>query len=109
MKEQKRLYVLIDNKLDVVYGGVQGGHALAEWLINNKDTQKWDNQYLIYLSADIEKWIFKLKNENLDFSVFHEPDLDNSPTALAIEHDGFLFRNLKKWGYYVTDFNMSVV
>ena len=31
----KRLYVLIDQKLDVVYGCVQGGHAVAQWLLEH--------------------------------------------------------------------------
>ena len=94
----KKLYVLIDEKLEKVYGCVQGGHAVAQWLIDNQGNQDWNNQYLIYLSADIEKWIFKLENKGLDFSVFYEPDLDNRATALAIYCDGSLFRNLKLIG-----------
>ena len=97
MKKQK-LYVLINDKLDEVYGCVQGGHAVAQWLIDNKDTQQWNNQYLIYLSADIEKWIFKLNLKGIKFSVFYEPDLDNIPTALAVEGNDNLFRNLKLMG-----------
>lgn len=69
-KEKKKLYVLINNKLEIVYGGVQAGHGVAQWLIDNKDTQNWNNQYLIYLSADIEKWIFKLNIKDIKFSVF---------------------------------------
>ena len=94
----KKLYVLIDEKLEKVYGCVQGGHAVAQWLLDNQGNQDWNNQYLIYLSADIEKWIFKLENKNLNFSIFYEPDLDNRATALAIECDGSLFRNLKLMG-----------
>lgn len=96
MKKQK-LYVLINDKLDKVYGCVQGGHAVAQWLIDNKE-QTWNNQYLIYLSADIEKWIFKLKNKGINFSLFQEPDLDNLPTAIAVEGNDNLFRNLKIMG-----------
>lgn len=96
--EKKKLYVLINNKLDIVYGGVQAGHAVAQWLIDNRDLQQWNNQYLIYLSSDIEKWIFKLNLRDINFSVFYEPDLDNTPTALAVEGNDFLFRNLKIWG-----------
>lgn len=33
--------------------------------------------------------------KNLNFSTFHEPDLDNIQTAIAIENDGSLFKNLK--------------
>ena len=91
----KRLYVLIDQSLDPVYGCVQGGHAVAQYLLDNKETQDWNNNYLIYLYADIEKWFRKLKRLNRKFSVFHEPDLGNVPTAIAIEDSGRLFRNLK--------------
>ena len=91
----KRLYVLIDQSLDPVYGCVQGGHAVAQYLLDNKETQDWNNNYLIYLYADIEKWSRKLKRLNRKFSVFHEPDLGNVPTAIAIEDGGRLFRNLK--------------
>lgn len=90
----KRLYVLISNKLDPVYGCVQGGHAVAQWLLEHKDTQDWNNQYLIYLYADLRRWIPKLTRANRDLSIFHEPDLGNIPTALAIEDDGYTFRNL---------------
>ena len=90
----KRLYVLIDNKLDSVYGCVQGGHAVAQYLLEHP-TQTWNNSYLIYLQADLEKWINKLYNSGRDFSIFHEPDLGNVPTAIAIEDTGKIFRNLK--------------
>lgn len=95
---QKKLYILVSNKLNPIYGCVQGGHAVAQWLLDHKDSQTWNNNYLIYVSADIEKWIFKLKLKGLDFSVFFEPDLDNTATAIAIESEGHLFRNLKLIG-----------
>ena len=90
----KRLYVLIDNKLDSVYGCVQGGHAVAQYLLEHP-TQTWNNSYLIYLQADLEKWINKLSKSGRDFSIFQEPDLGNVPTAIAIEDTGKIFRNLK--------------
>ena len=80
----KRLYVLIDQSLDPVYGCVQGGHAVAQYLLDNKETQDWNNNYLIYLYADIEKWSRKLMRLNRKFSMFREPDLGNTPTAIAI-------------------------
>jgi hypothetical protein len=85
----------VSNKLKPVYGCVQGGHAVAQWLLDNKNTQTWNNNYLIYVYADIDKWIYKLKLKNLNYSVFYEPDLDNTPTAIAIESDGAMFKNLK--------------
>lgn len=92
----KRLYILVSKNLGPVYGCVQGGHAVAQWLLDNKNTQTWNNNYLIYVYADIEQWIYKLNLKDLNYSVFYEPDLDNVPTAIAIESDGSLFKNLKK-------------
>lgn len=92
----KRLYILVSKNLEPVYGCVQGGHAVAQWLLDNKNTQTWNNNYLIYVYADIEQWIYKLNLKDLNYSVFYEPDLDNVPTAIAIESDGSLFKNLKK-------------
>ena len=37
----RRLYVLIDKSLEPVYGCVQGGHALAQWLLEHPN-QKWE-------------------------------------------------------------------
>jgi len=91
----KRLYVLVSDKLKPVYGCVQGGHAVAQWLLDNKNTQTWNNNYLIYVYADIDKWIYKLNLKDLNFSIFNEPDLENIPTAIAIESDGSMFKNLK--------------
>jgi len=86
----------VSKNLEPVYGCVQGGHAVAQWLLDNKNTQTWNNNYLIYVYADIEQWIYKLNLKDLNYSVFYEPDLDNVPTAIAIESDGSLFKNLKK-------------
>ena len=32
---KNRLYVLIDKGLDPIYGAVQAGHAVAEWLLEH--------------------------------------------------------------------------
>ena len=33
----KRLYVLIDKKLNPIYGCVQGGHAVVQYMLEHKD------------------------------------------------------------------------
>lgn len=83
-----RLYILVSKDLDPIYACVQGGHAVAQWLLDNKETQTWNNNYLIYLSADLEKWLVKLQLLKLKFSIFQEPDIDNKLTAIAILDDG---------------------
>lgn len=69
----KRLYVLIDQKLDAVYGC---GHAVAQWLLEHPK-QDWNNNYLY---ADLDKWKVRLDLVNKDYSSFYEPDLGNRIT-----------------------------
>ena len=91
---ERKLYVLTNKNLDPIYACVQGGHAVAQWLLDHPE-QSWNNSYLIYLSVDIDKWVEKLAKYDYDFSIFKEPDLDNAITAIAIESDGKMFKNLK--------------
>ena len=91
----KRLYVLIDNKLDKVYGCVQGGHVVAQYLLKNKNDVSWNNDYLIYLSADVNEWKNVLNNKNVEYTEFKEPDLNNQTTAIAVLNNGKLFKKLK--------------
>ena len=93
LQNERRLYVLIDKSLDPVYGCVQGGHAVAAYLLEHP--YGWKNQYLIYLYADLKKWVGKLNYFGLDYSIFKEPDLANQITAVAVESDGKLFKNLQ--------------
>lgn len=91
---QKKLYVLISNKLNPIYGCVQAGHGVAQWLLDNPK-QNWNNQYLIYLTADLSEWLKRLTILEKEFSTFHEPDLDGELTAIAVTDSGKLFKNLK--------------
>lgn len=92
------LYVLISKDLAPVYGCVQGGHAVAQYLIDNPN-QTWNNSYIYYLYCDIEEWLEKLSFLNINFSQFKECDLNHKITALALEHDsGKLFKKLKLVG-----------
>lgn len=90
----QRLYVLISNKLDSIYGCVQGGHAVAEWLLTHPN-QEWNNNYLIYVSADVDKWKSRLNIMNVDYTEFKEPDLDYQTTALAVLNNDKMFKKLK--------------
>jgi len=91
----KRLYVLVSKKLNPVYGCVQGGHAVAQFLLDNYSEQDWNNSYLIYLYADLDKWTKKLRKKHYQFTEYREPDLNDEVTAIACQNDsGELFKNL---------------
>ncbi len=90
----QRLYVLIDEQLDPIYGCVQGGHAVAQWLLDHPE-QNWNNSYLIYLSANVSNWIDRLDYLGVDYTKFQEPDLENKTTALATLGNEKLFKKLK--------------
>lgn len=91
--KDKRLYILIDKTLESVYGCVQGGHAVAAYLLEHPK-QTWNNSYLIYLKCNLYSMKRRLIKLGKDFSEFREPDLDNKLTAIAIEDSGKLFRTL---------------
>lgn len=106
---KNNLYVLISNELDPIYGAVQGGHAVAEWLLEHWQLNKegdpqwsWYNNYLIYLSADVEKWkkdLWRFSPSKYQWTWFDEPDLNNKTTAIAIyekDFPGFIRRKLKQ-------------
>jgi len=91
---ESRLYVLINKELNSIYGCVQGGHVVAQWLLNHPK-QTWNNSYLIYLSVDINKWKDKLDILEVDYTEFKEPDLNNQITALAVLNNDKLFKKLQ--------------
>ena len=93
-KEQRRLYVIVDESLDPIYGCVQGGHALAQYLLDY-GYENWENEYLIYLYGNTEYWKDVLTMRGMKFAEFHEPDLNDKLTALAVVNDGGMFRKLK--------------
>jgi hypothetical protein len=89
---------LVSEDLRPVYGCVQGGHAVAQWVIDNQWNNrvgKWNNNYLIFLYANLDKWTEILRNNGISYSHWCEPDLDGKMTAIAVESDGELFKGLK--------------
>lgn len=96
---KNKLYILIDKNLDPIYGAVHGGHAVAEWLLQHWQINKegypiwnWENEYLIYLSVDIEQWkekLWKFDPDKYKWMWFDEPDLDYKTTSIAIYANDF--------------------
>ena len=71
--------------------------AVAQFLLDNPD-QTWNNNYLIFLSGNLEKEMYRLESKKLKFTMFKEPDLDNAVTAIALTGEVNLFKNLKLLG-----------
>jgi hypothetical protein len=82
----EKLYVLVRKDLSKSQQAVQGGHAVAEYLLRGR-LSSWDNGTLVYLAVDDEK---DLKSWGEIFHImcawwvqFREPDRDNELTAIA--------------------------
>ena len=96
----QKLYILINKELGS-YGSIQGGHAVAEWLLQHGQGSEWRNGTLIYLGVDNEEvlknWTFKLDKNNMQWTGFIEPDIGNKMTAIACLTDSKIFSKLKLW------------
>jgi len=71
---------------------VQSAHACVQFQHEHPEIAKqWyhHSNYLIFLSVENEKelesLIDKAKSQNIQVSVFREPDINNEITAIAIE------------------------
>jgi hypothetical protein len=90
------MYVLVRKDLTKAYQAVQGGHALAQFLLNHSSS--WGNGTLIYLGVRNEQqmmnWVRKLERKGIDVAVWREPDIGNQVTAIAAYSDECVFKHL---------------
>ena len=90
-----KMYVIIRKDLSKSQQAVQGGHAVAQYLIKNKNCL-WKNGTLIYLRAKDESklldWLNIFKNKNMNYEAFREPDIGNQVTAISTINKGDLFK-----------------
>lgn len=78
-QNDERMYVLVLDSLPTGHKACQGGHAVAQYLLN-KNTD-WTNGNMIYLNASEEQLRqFACDPEAVEFC---EEDFDNQLTALA--------------------------
>lgn len=97
----KTLFVLIRNDMALAYQGVQGGHAVAQFLIDHP-AHPWKNETLVYVNVPDEEhlqmWVKKLSVRGIPWSAFREPDLGEQLTAVAAAGPDRLFSKLKLMG-----------
>lgn len=76
---------------------VQGGHALARYLLNVPND--WPNGTLVYLGVKneihMEKWMYALDELGIEYKKWMEPDMNNQITALAAYTERDIFRRLE--------------
>jgi len=100
-----KMYILVRTDLPPIHRAVQGGHAIAKYLLDfyrtNTDNegrlffahktlaiyQQWTNGVMIYLGVDDEleliKWETKLLSNGVNVASFIEPDW-GTPTKTAL-------------------------
>ena len=74
------MYVLVLDSLSLAHKACQGGHAVAQYLLNNPETA-WNNGNMIYLDASEEQ--LRDCAAKHDTVPFWEEDFDNQLTAIA--------------------------
>jgi len=102
----KRLYVITRNDLGSAYQAVQGAHAVAKFVMDYPNNE-WKNGYLIFLAVedyheimeisgllDYDNW-GRHERKKIPISEYHEADLNNELTAIAIYTSGYN-KNLRK-------------
>jgi len=100
MSTQKKMYVLVREDLNPVYGGVQAGHALAAYSLRGDKAlfEEWGNSTLVHLGVPCEDalklWAQKLTDKNKDWVGFTEPDLGHQLTAVACISEEDTFKKL---------------
>ncbi|WQJ53721.1 MAG: hypothetical protein [Wendovervirus sonii] len=102
MKQKHKLFVLCNDKFkdDPVYACVQGGHAVAQYMLDNVEYDEyWKNDFLIYL------WMSQDAFDRIDqtgysfgypffrdipISIWREPDQNNVITSIAVFEDDIM-------------------
>jgi len=99
MPKEKAIYVIVRKDLSKSQQAVQGGHALAQLLLDNQTT--WTNGTLVYLNVsnrnNLEEIYKKLISDDEVVAKFEEPDMFDEMTALAVLSESLIskFPDLK--------------
>lgn len=92
IKPGDKLYIITRSDIPAGYQGVQSIHSAIQFVFEHPEyAQEWYKQsnYIGFLSvkdeSDLNKLIEKALLNNIKFSVFREPDIDNQITAITLE------------------------
>ena len=92
----KKMFVIVRKDIPKIHQAVQGGHALAEYLL--KESSSWTNGTLIYLGVKGLNQLENLKNrfetEGIPHREFREPDMGNQITSIATDVENRYIKKL---------------
>ncbi len=82
-----KMFILVRNDLSKSKQAVQGGHALAAFMLSYPDlAEEWGNHTIVYLKTDLEtltRHVKLLPLADINVAYFREPDIGDELTALA--------------------------
>ena len=82
-----KMYIVIRDDLSKSQQAVQGGHALAAFMLSYPDlASEWNNHTIVYLKTDLKtltQYEKLLPLADVNVASFHEPDIGNQLTAFA--------------------------
>lgn len=102
---EPKLYILVRDDLSKSQKTVQAAHAACQYLLDHGncfykgERIHWSNGTIVCLKVKDEQMLIDKENEIVKlglnpYSIFIEPDLNNSKTALAIISKNPLFSDL---------------
>lgn len=82
-----KMYILIRDDISKSQQAVQGGHALAAFMLSYPDlAQEWGNHTIVYLKTEFDTLKIcekTFRNADINIASFYEPDIGNQLTAIA--------------------------
>lgn len=98
--KKERIYTITRKDISISQKAVQSMHAGMQYMIDHNPHLdfKWNNGSIICLELGTEKalrrWMRKLESQDIKFSIFREPDMNNEITAIAALHHGDIFHGI---------------
>jgi len=93
-----KLFVIVRKDLTTSQQAVQAGHAVAEYMLRGLPFRRWKNETLIYLGVkgltQLRNLKRKLEIDNILYTEFREPDLNNEITAIASDVECKIFERM---------------
>jgi hypothetical protein len=99
-EDRIKMYTLTRTDISIGQQALQANHAATQYTIEHNPHLygEWNNGSIINLGLGSEKslrkWIRKLENLNIKYSIFREPDMNNEITSIGILHQGDIFKGI---------------